>query len=71
MFSNLIQGIDDVVSWVSGAWLSFAGIFSDINFGILYNWLPADIVSAISACIVVLLFIALIGLIKKLVLFLG
>lgn len=71
MFSGLIQGIDDVVSWISGAWTNFAGIFSDIDFDILYNWLPSDIVSAISACIIVLLFIAVISLVKKLVLFLG
>lgn len=71
MFSNLIEGLGDVVEWISSAWQSFAGIFSDIDFSVLYSWLPSDIAAVISACIVVFLFLALIGLIKKLVLFLG
>lgn len=71
MFSTLIDGIENVVSWISGAWTSFAGIFSDIDFSLLYDWLPSDIQAVVAACITVLFFIAIIGLIKKLVLFLG
>jgi len=71
MFSNLILGIQDAVDWISGAWTTFAGIFSDIDFTVLYSWLPSDIANVITACIVVLLFLALIALIKRIVLFLG
>lgn len=71
MFTNLIQSVEGIVGWISNAWNNFAGIFSDIDFSVLYTWLPSDIQAVISACIVVFLFLAIIGLIKKIVLFLG
>lgn len=68
---SVIEYLSDIVSWVTDIWEQIVGMFSDVDFSILYDWLPADIQAVISTCITVLLFLALIGLIKKAILFLG
>lgn len=68
---NILNAIENIVDFLENAWTSFTGVFSDIDFTILYNWLPSDIQAAIGAVIAVLLVIAVIQLVKKVILFLG
>ena len=71
MIGEIIESVEGVFAWFENAFDTFAGIFSDIDFTILYSWLPSDIQDAISGIIVVLLFLAIIGLVKKIVVFFG
>lgn len=68
---SLFESVTDVFNFIESIVSRIAGIFSDVDFTILYSWLPSDIQSVISAVLVVLLFLALIGLIKKVILFFG
>ena len=40
-------------------------VFSDVDFRILYDWLPSDIEAVITTCIAALLVLALLGLIRR------
>lgn len=68
---NFLDTIGDIVSHVEDYWNSIIGIFADIDFSVLYNWLPIDIQGVITAFIGLLVIIAFIGILKKLILFLG
>lgn len=46
-------------------WLDQYNIFTGLEFHILYDWLPSDIAAAITASIVILLILSILGLIKK------
>lgn len=70
-FGSILNGMESIGDWISNAVSSITGIFSDVDFTVLYSWLPGDIVAVISSVIAVLLGLALIGLLKKLILFLG
>lgn len=70
-FTDIISGFSSVTSWISGIFDGIGSIFSDIGFDVLYNWLPADIVSVLTSVFTVLLFLALFGLIRQLLFFLG
>lgn len=70
-FNNVLGGLNDIVQFVEDTFESISSIFSDVDFTILYNWLPSDIVSVITAIIAVLLFLALFGLLRRLLFFLG
>lgn len=68
---NIIESLDNVYGELADMWLRIVGMFSDVDFTILYDWLPSDIQGVITAVIAVFIFLALIGLIKKAILFLG
>lgn len=70
-FGNVISSLQDIVSWIDGVAQSIAGLFSDVDFTILYTWLPNDIAAVITAIIVVLLFLALFGILRRVLFFLG
>lgn len=70
-FGNVLQSLDGIVDWVQSTVQTISGIFSDVDFTVLYSWLPSDIVAVISAVIVVLLFLALVGFLKRVLFFLG
>lgn len=70
-FGNLINSLDGIVDWIKNAVLTVEGLFSDVDFTILYNWLPSDIVAVITAIIAVLLFLAIFGILRRLLFFLG
>lgn len=71
MLGAIIESVEGVFEWFENAFATFEGIFSDVDFTVLYNWLPSDIQAAITGIIVVLLFLAIIGLVKKIVVFFG
>lgn len=71
ILGSLFEGVGDVFDFISGIVDSIAGVFSDVDFTILYSWMPSDIQRVITALIVVLMFLALIALVKKLILFFG
>lgn len=71
MFGEVIQSLSGIIDWVESTVSSISGIFGDINFTVLYSWLPSDIASVITAVIVVLLFLAIFGILKRLLFFLG
>lgn len=71
VLGDIIEGVGDVFEFISGIVDNIAGVFFDIDFTVLYSWFPADIQGVITAVLVVLLFLALIGLIKKVILFFG
>lgn len=70
-FGNVINSIESVVDWIQNTVSTIEGIFSDVNFTILYNWLPIDIATVITAIIAVLLFLAVFGILRRLLFFLG
>lgn len=70
-FGNVLSGIQDIVEWIEGAVQTVEGIFSDVDFTILYSWLPSDIAGVITAIIAVLLFLAVFGILRRLLFFLG
>lgn len=71
MFGNMVDILGDIVEWISSLGDRIINIFADVDFTLLYDWLPQDIQSVISSVILVLLALALIGLIKKAIIFLG
>lgn len=70
-FNNVLGSLNDIVEFVSDTFESISSIFADVDFTILYSWLPSDIVGVITAIIAVLLFLALFGLLRRLLFFLG
>lgn len=56
LFNKLIQFVQDVFNAIFGNW----------NYGILFNWLPQDIRSAVTYIILILFALALFKLIKNL-----
>lgn len=70
-FGNVLNGIQDIVDWITNTVETIEGIFSDVDFTVLYSWLPSDIAGVITAIIAILLFLAIFGLLKRLLFFLG
>lgn len=70
-FGNIIGSLQDIVAWIENTVETIEGLFSDVDFTILYNWLPNDIVAVISAIIAILLFLAVFGILRRLLFFLG
>lgn len=70
-FGSIIESVDQVLDWIESALDDINGIFADVDFTVLYDWFPSDIQYAISAIITVFIFLALILLVKKIVLFFG
>lgn len=70
-FGSVLNGIQDVVDWITNTVETIEGIFSDVDFTVLYSWFPSDIVAVITAIIAILLFLAIFGLLKRLLFFLG
>ena len=70
-FGDVIQSLNGIVEWIQNTVGTISGIFSDVDFTILYSWLPNDIVAVITAVIAVLLFLALFGILKRVLFFLG
>lgn len=70
-FGNIIGSLEGIVDWIENTVSTIEGLFSDVDFTILYNWLPSDIVAVITAVIAVLLFLAVFGILRRLLFFLG
>lgn len=70
-FGDLIQSLSGIGEWIENTVKQIGNIFADVNLSILYNWLPTDISGVITAVIGVMIVLALIGLLKKLILFFG
>lgn len=70
-FGNVIQSLDSVVEWIENTAEQIGNLFSDVDFTILYNYFPSDIVAVVTAVITVLLFLALFGLLRRVLFFLG
>lgn len=69
--TELFTSISEIFSHIGEIFSNVQSVFADIDFSILYNWLPSDIASAITACIAVLFFLAIIALVKKIIFFFG
>lgn len=70
-FGKIVESIEGVLDWITGILDDINGIFSDVDFTVLYDWMPGDIQAAVTAILAVFLFLALIHLIKKMILFFG
>lgn len=70
-FGNVLNGLDSIVDWIDSSVQTISGIFSDVDFTLLYDWLPSDIAAVITAVIAILLFLALFGILRRLLFFLG
>lgn len=71
MFHGMIDTIEDIVSFIIELFKNASHVFRGINFNILYNWLPTDIVIVITTVIGTLLVLAIYKIIKHLLIFLG
>lgn len=70
-FGNVINSLQGIVDWIESTVETISGVFSDVDFTILYSWLPSDIAGVITAVIAVLLFLALFGILRRVLFFLG
>ena len=70
-FGNVIQSLDSVVEWIENTAEQIGNIFSDVDFTLLYSYFPSDIVAVVTAVIAVLLFLALFGILRRVLFFLG
>lgn len=71
VISGIVTGFSNISSFVSGGIESIKHFFDGLDFTILYNWLPSDIVYVITACIAFLLVLALFGILRRILFFLG
>lgn len=67
----IYQGIQLVYAHVTGMINSIATWFSEIEWNTLIDFMPINFVSFISACLMILLAMAAVGLVKKLSFLLG
>ena len=70
-FGDVIGSLSDIVEWIENTANTISGIFNDVDFTIIYSWLPNDIAAVITAVIAVLLFLALFGILRRILFFLG
>lgn len=70
-FGDVISSISSIVEWIKDTAETISGIFADVDFSLLYSWLPNDIATVITAVIVVLLFLAIFGILRRVLFFLG
>ena len=70
-FGSVLNSLESIVEWIDSTVETISGIFSDVDFTVLYSWLPNDIVAVITAVIAILLFLALFGILRRLLFFLG
>lgn len=70
-FGNVLNSLESIVGWIEDAADSIRGIFTDIDFTLLYSWLPSDIVTVVTTVIACLLVLALFGILRRLLFFLG
>lgn len=70
-FGSVIDSISGVVDWIESTVETISGVFSDVDFTILYSWLPSDIAAVITAVIAILLFLAIFGILRRVLFFLG
>lgn len=68
---NTINTLEGIVAWVTEIIGKVGNIFDDVDFTILYNWLPSDIAGVITTVIAVLLFLALFGILRRILFFIG
>lgn len=71
VISDVTTGFYNIVTFVLDTIDSIAHIFDDIDFTILYDWLPSDIGAVITVVIGFLFILALFGLLRRLLFFLG
>lgn len=71
IFGEVLGHLDDITDFISGIADDISGVFSDIDFSLLYSWLPNDITTVIALIITVLLFLALFGILRRILFFLG
>lgn len=67
----IYQGIQLVYAHVTVFLNSIASWFSEIEWNIILNFMPINYVTFISACLMILLAMAAVGLVKKLSFLLG
>lgn len=70
-FGSVIDSLSGVVDWIENTVETISGVFSDVDFTILYSWLPSDIAAVITAVIAILLFLAIFGILRRVLFFLG
>lgn len=70
-FGSVIDSLSGVVDWIENTVVTISGVFSDVDFTILYSWLPSDIAAVITAVIAILLFLAIFGILRRVLFFLG
>lgn len=70
-FGSVIDSLSGVIDWIENTVETISGVFSDVDFTILYSWLPSDIAAVITAVIAVLLFLAIFGILRRVLFFLG
>ena len=70
-FGDVITSLESIVYWIQSAVEHIGDVFADVDFSILYSWLPGDIAGVITSVIVVLLFLAIFGILRRVLFFLG
>ena len=69
---DVINGVQHIEAYIRNLITSIGNIFSGVNLPDLFqSYMPRDITLALAGLLTLLIFLALIGLIKKIVFFLG
>lgn len=69
---DVINGVQHIETYIRNLITSIGNIFSGVNLPDLFqSYMPQDITLALAGLLTLLIFLALIGLIKKIVFFLG
>lgn len=71
LFGNLIESVNGVLEWFLTLEDRYVAVFADVDFTILYDWLPSDVQFCITGVLVILFVLCIVGLIKKFVVFFG
>lgn len=72
MFDSLINGINSIATYLSNLISSVAGIYNDVDLTDLFvSIFPNDIAVVCAAVISVFIFIGIVSIVKRIILFIG
>ena len=72
MLDSLINGINSIASYLSNLISSVAGIYHDVDLTDLFvSIFPNDIAVVCAAVLSVLIFVAIVSIVKRIILFIG
>lgn len=72
MFGSYIDGLSEIEEWIENVLSAVGSVFDGVDFSDLFqSILPSDISNVLSSVLLVMIFLALVGLIRKILIFLG
>lgn len=70
--TSIVDGLSNVENWIEDLVSAVGSVFADVNFSDLWlSYLPQDISTVLAGVLLVMIFLAIVGIIKKISFFLG